>query len=54
MLLDRNIEDDDTFFDLLRFLSKKGRERDPARLAELARSFAGDAEQAVGQTGNEV
>jgi ParB family chromosome partitioning protein len=46
MLLDRNIEDDDTFFDLLRFLSKKGRERDPARLAELARSFAEDAERA--------
>ncbi|OIK06024.1 ParB/RepB/Spo0J family partition protein [Streptomyces monashensis] len=47
MLLDRNIEDDDTFFDLLRFLSKKGRERDPARLAELARSFAEDAERAA-------
>ncbi|MEU8693420.1 ParB/RepB/Spo0J family partition protein [Streptomyces sp. NPDC048665] len=46
MLLDRNIENDDTFFDLLRFLSKKGRERDPARLAELARSFA---ERAAGQ-----
>ncbi|KUN00277.1 plasmid partitioning protein [Streptomyces yokosukanensis] len=40
MLLDRNIASDDTFFDLLRFLSKKGLERDPARLAELAQSFA--------------
>jgi ParB family chromosome partitioning protein len=40
MLLDRNIDSDDTFFDLLRFLCKKGRERNPARLAELARSFA--------------
>ncbi|MGN5376820.1 ParB/RepB/Spo0J family partition protein [Streptomyces lasalocidi] len=54
MLLDRNIENDDIFFDLLRFLSRKGRDRDPSRLAELARSFAADAEQAAGQTGNEV
>ncbi|GHE15645.1 ParB/RepB/Spo0J family partition protein [Streptomyces alanosinicus] len=43
MLLDRNIESDDLFFDLLRFLSKKGLERDPARLAELVQSFAGQA-----------
>ncbi|MGJ5756554.1 ParB family chromosome partitioning protein [Streptomyces puniciscabiei] len=43
MLLDRNIDGDDTFFDLLRFLCKKGAERDPARLAELARSFAEQA-----------
>ncbi|MEV5878529.1 ParB/RepB/Spo0J family partition protein [Streptomyces sp. NPDC052101] len=43
MLLDRNIGDDDLFFDLLRFLSKKGLERNPARLAELAQSFAEQA-----------
>jgi ParB family chromosome partitioning protein len=46
MLLDRNIDGDDTFFDLLRFLCRKGLERNPARLAELARSFA---EQAAAQ-----
>jgi ParB family chromosome partitioning protein len=46
MLLDRNIDSDDTFFDLLRFLCRKGLERNPARLAELARSFA---EQAAAQ-----
>ncbi|MGW2425888.1 ParB/RepB/Spo0J family partition protein [Streptomyces sp. NPDC001709] len=46
MLLDRNIESDDTFFDLLRFLSKKGLERDPARLAGLAQSLT---EQAAAQ-----
>ncbi|MGQ5640872.1 MULTISPECIES: ParB/RepB/Spo0J family partition protein [unclassified Streptomyces] len=43
MLLDRNIDSDDTFFDLLRFLCKKGRERNPARLTELAQSFAEEA-----------
>ncbi|MER6735939.1 ParB/RepB/Spo0J family partition protein [Streptomyces puniciscabiei] len=43
MLLDRNIDSDDTFFDLLRFLCKKGVERDPARLAELAQAFAEQA-----------
>lgn len=43
MLLDRNIDNDDTFFDLLRYLCKKGRERNPARLAELAQSFAEEA-----------
>ncbi|MEU2930616.1 ParB/RepB/Spo0J family partition protein [Streptomyces sp. NPDC007251] len=43
MLLDRNIDSDDIFFDLLRFLCKKGRERDSARLAELAQSFAEEA-----------
>ncbi|MGW7528764.1 ParB/RepB/Spo0J family partition protein [Streptomyces sp. NPDC054783] len=43
MLLDRNIDSDDTFFDLLRFLGKKGLERNPARLAELAQSFAEQA-----------
>ncbi|MGW1171113.1 ParB/RepB/Spo0J family partition protein [Streptomyces sp. NPDC002550] len=43
MLLDRNIDSDDIFFDLLRFLGKKGLERNPARLAELARSLAEQA-----------
>ncbi|MFD8396334.1 ParB/RepB/Spo0J family partition protein [Streptomyces sp. NPDC059680] len=43
MLLDRNIDSDDTFFDLLRFLWKKGLERNPARLAELVESFAEQA-----------
>lgn len=43
MLLDRNIAGDDTFFDLLRFLCKKGLERNPDRLAELAQSFAEQA-----------
>ncbi|MCC5480859.1 ParB/RepB/Spo0J family partition protein [Streptomyces barringtoniae] len=43
MLLDRNIDSDDTFFDLLRFLGKKGLERNPARLAELAQSFVEQA-----------
>jgi ParB family chromosome partitioning protein len=39
MLLDRKIPADDAFFDLLRFLSIRALERDPARLGELARSF---------------
>ncbi|MER6075393.1 ParB/RepB/Spo0J family partition protein [Streptomyces sp. NPDC001817] len=43
MLLDRNIPGDDTFFDLLRFLCKKGLERNPDRLAELAQSFTEQA-----------
>ncbi|MEU1458024.1 hypothetical protein [Streptomyces avermitilis] len=34
---------DDLFFDLLRFLSVRGLERDPARLGELARSLAEQA-----------
>ncbi|MEW1681885.1 ParB/RepB/Spo0J family partition protein [Streptomyces sp. NPDC093594] len=40
MLLDRNIESDDVFFTLLRFLSMKAASRDRKRLAELVRSFA--------------
>ncbi|MFF3488710.1 ParB/RepB/Spo0J family partition protein [Streptomyces sp. NPDC002701] len=47
MLLDTKVSNDDLFFDLLRFLSMKGLERDPARLGELAQSFA---EQASAQT----
>ncbi|MCL3998147.1 ParB/RepB/Spo0J family partition protein [Streptomyces lavenduligriseus] len=43
MLLDRNIDNDDTFFDLLRILGTKGLQRDPIRLGELARSFAEQA-----------
>ncbi|MGV9758608.1 ParB/RepB/Spo0J family partition protein [Streptomyces tricolor] len=43
MLLDRKIESNDTFFELLRCLSKKGMERDPVRLAELAHSFTEQA-----------
>ncbi|CAL9676260.1 ParB/RepB/Spo0J family partition protein [Streptomyces sp. enrichment culture] len=43
MLLDRNIDNDDRFFDLLRILSTKGLQRDPNRLGELARSFAEQA-----------
>ncbi|MFD7282325.1 ParB/RepB/Spo0J family partition protein [Streptomyces sp. NPDC059862] len=48
MLLDRRVETDDAFFDLLRILSMRGLERDPARLGELARSIA---EQAAAQAG---
>jgi ParB family chromosome partitioning protein len=40
MLLDRKIESDDVFFTLLDLLSRRGRERDAARLNELARSIA--------------
>ncbi|MET7458012.1 ParB/RepB/Spo0J family partition protein [Streptomyces sp. NPDC005574] len=43
MLLHTKMEADDAFFDLLRFLSAKGLKRDPARLGELARSFAEEA-----------
>ena len=43
MLLDAKVGDDDLFFDLLRFLGMKGMERNPARLGELARSFAEQA-----------
>ncbi|MGW3653541.1 ParB/RepB/Spo0J family partition protein [Streptomyces sp. NPDC000878] len=38
MLLDSKMADD-AFFDLIRFLSVKGLERDPARLVELVKSF---------------
>ncbi|MFF9025723.1 ParB/RepB/Spo0J family partition protein [Streptomyces eurythermus] len=43
MLLDRNIDNDDRFFDLLRILGTKGLQRDPIRFGELARSFAEQA-----------
>lgn len=38
MLLDEKL-DDDTFFELLRFLSEKGLKRNPDRLLEVAQSF---------------
>ncbi|MEV5085752.1 ParB/RepB/Spo0J family partition protein [Streptomyces sp. NPDC056159] len=47
MLLDRNVKSDDTFFDLLRFLSTKALERDPARLGELAQALAEQAAAGV-------
>ncbi|MGW2706988.1 ParB/RepB/Spo0J family partition protein [Streptomyces sp. NPDC001340] len=47
MLLDAKISSDDTFFNLLRLLSQKGLTRDPARLAELARSVVEQAEARV-------
>ncbi|WP_405623624.1 hypothetical protein [Streptomyces sp. NBC_00076] len=47
MLQDAKTETNDTFFDLLRCLSIKGLERDPARLGELARSFAEPASTGV-------
>ncbi|GAB1340338.1 hypothetical protein ACE1SV_69280 [Streptomyces sp. E-15] len=37
ILLDRKIESDDTFFDLVDFLSVRALQRDPARLGALAR-----------------
>lgn len=40
MLLDKKIEDDDIFFQLLQFLGMKATTRDPARLRALARTFA--------------
>ncbi|MFJ2722949.1 helicase HerA domain-containing protein [Streptomyces sp. NPDC087437] len=48
MLLDRNVKSDDAFFDLLRFLSTKALERDPARLGELAQALAEEAAARVG------
>ncbi|GHI10339.1 plasmid partitioning protein [Streptomyces cellostaticus] len=48
MLLDAKIASDDTFFDLLRFLSTRALERDPARLGEVARFFVEQAAARVG------
>ncbi|POX64425.1 plasmid partitioning protein [Streptomyces sp. Ru62] len=39
MLLDQKIEDDDVFFDLIRFLGLRALQRDPVRLGELGRSL---------------
>jgi ParB family chromosome partitioning protein len=46
LLLDRKVESDDAFFDLLQFLGMKGLQRDPARLRELALSLAEQAAHA--------
>ncbi|MEV7811452.1 MULTISPECIES: ParB/RepB/Spo0J family partition protein [Streptomyces] len=43
MLLDRKIESDDTFFDLIDFLGVWALKRDPARLGELAQRLADQA-----------
>ncbi|MFF4911250.1 ParB/RepB/Spo0J family partition protein [Streptomyces sp. NPDC001260] len=43
MLLDRRLESDDSFFALLQLLNRKAMDRDPARLGDLARSFADQA-----------
>ncbi|MFJ5035566.1 ParB/RepB/Spo0J family partition protein [Streptomyces sp. NPDC088560] len=43
MLLDRKIESDDAFFDLIAFLSVRALQRDPARLGELARRLVDQA-----------
>jgi ParB family chromosome partitioning protein len=40
MLLDRRVESDDAFFDLLRILGEKALQRDSARLRDLARLLA--------------
>ncbi|MET9736379.1 ParB/RepB/Spo0J family partition protein [Streptomyces sp. NPDC006458] len=43
MLLNAKVGSDDLFFDLLRFLSMRALERDPARLGELAERFVEEA-----------
>jgi ParB family chromosome partitioning protein len=48
LLLDRKIESDDVFFTLLDFLSRRGRQRDAARLRELARSIANQTATSTG------
>lgn len=47
MLLDRRIESDDAFFDLLRILGEKALQRDSARLRDLARLLA---DQTIAET----
>ncbi|MFH9089710.1 ParB/RepB/Spo0J family partition protein [Streptomyces sp. NPDC017673] len=47
MLLDQKIEDDDVFFDLIRFLGLRALQRDPARLGELGRFLADQPTAAV-------
>lgn len=47
MLLDRKIENDDTFFDLIDFLGVWALKRDPARLGELAQRLADQASAQV-------
>ncbi|CAL9653362.1 ParB/RepB/Spo0J family partition protein [Streptomyces sp. enrichment culture] len=48
MLLNAKVDSDDLFFDLLRFLSMRALERDPARLGELAKTFVKEAQAKVG------
>ncbi|MGY1583882.1 ParB/RepB/Spo0J family partition protein [Streptomyces sp. MN13] len=48
MILDRRVESDEDFFKLLQLLNTKALDRDPARLGELARSFAEQAAARVG------
>ncbi|MGW2706994.1 hypothetical protein [Streptomyces sp. NPDC001340] len=48
ILLDTKIDSDDVFFTLLQFLTTKALERDPARLKELANSYAEQAAARVG------
>ncbi|MEU3491222.1 ParB/RepB/Spo0J family partition protein [Streptomyces massasporeus] len=48
LLLDVRVDTDDDFFTLLQLLNAKALDRDPARLGELARSFA---EQAAARAG---
>ncbi|MEV6594864.1 hypothetical protein [Streptomyces acidicola] len=48
MLLNRMVKTDDAFFTLLEIPNREALDRDPARLGELARSFA---EQAAAQPG---
>jgi ParB family chromosome partitioning protein len=43
LLLDVRVDTDDDFFTLLQLLNAKALDRDPARLGELARSFAEQA-----------
>ncbi|MGC2997799.1 ParB/RepB/Spo0J family partition protein [Streptomyces sp. G35A] len=43
MLLDHRMETDDAFFTLLELLNSKALDRDPARLGDMARSFAEQA-----------
>lgn len=48
MLLNAKVGSDDLFFDLLRFLSMRALERDPARLGELAEAFVEEARAKAG------
>jgi ParB family chromosome partitioning protein len=48
MLLNAKVGNDDLFFDLLRFLSIRALERDPARLGELAETLVEEARAKAG------
>jgi ParB family chromosome partitioning protein len=47
LILDRKVDDEDGFFDLLHLLGQRGLERNPARLGQIAHSLA---EQAAART----